>query len=431
MQTAPLPHAFDDLQNAVGQELPLDSFHGLVRRTAQSVRSVKNYGTCLISCSDEFNGEVRDGFDRDVARPLMATLASRNRRTFTQATLGGCVEPGTFGLVDDHFRLTPVRDRLLLFQIAVHLGRRPDGHRHVHGEIDRFGRASKCCGALATVLAPPAAWAAVHQPWFEHMNTLFGEKRLAELRELDHHRGMIQASIVHASLQAESIVADALRAPPDLPTWILVVSLVTINQPGVDGALPVCFHLLRSDGATTHLERGFGLRTSPSALRVDTANGRLHVDAGAAMEAVESAPRAEELEAALEAEVEELESGMASGLSDAHLAAARERIEVTREQAERLRSDPVAWRVYARPLLRSLFQGLTIVAPEVGLAAMMLETGAEWVSARHRKRVLEAGPSSPQARRALQDAEASIQQLSHREAQEVLEVLLADSSFKR
>ena len=71
------------------------------------------------------------------------------------------------------------------------------------------------------------------------------------------------------------------------------------------------------------------------------------------------------------------------------------------------------------------------MAPEVGLAAMMIETGADWVHAGHRKRVLEYGPSSDQARRALHDVESSIQQLSHREAQEVLDVLLAENSLRR
>jgi hypothetical protein len=431
MQTAPLPRAFADLRSAIGQEMPLDTFHGLVRRCAQSIRSVKDYGTCLVTCSDEFNGEVRDSFDRDVARPLMATLASRNRRTFAQATLGGRIEPGTFGLVDGHFRLSLGRERLLLFQLAAHLGRRLDGHRHIHGEIDRFGNASTCCGALAHLLSPPTSASAVHHPWLEHLETLFGERRLEELRALDADVRMIPASIIHAALQAESIVADALRDPPDIATWILVVSLVTINQPGVDGALPVSAHLLRSDGQDTHVEQGFGLRTSPEALRIDTGSGRLSVDVGSAMEEVASTPRAAELESALAAEVEELEAEVQVDLADHHLDAARERIEEARTQAERLRHDPVAWRVYARPLLRSLFQGLAVVAPEVGLAAMMLETGADWAHARHRKRVLEHGPSSPEAQRALHDVESSIQQLSHREAQEVLEVLLADSSLTR
>ena len=158
--SAPLPRAFDELAQALGREQPLDSFHGLVRRAAQSVRSAASYGCCLVSCSDEFNGELRYVFDRDVGRPLTARHAARHHGTFPLSNLSGRYEPGTFALVADHFTFPALgepedQEKLLLIEIAAHVGRRTEGHRTVYGEIDRFGRESPCCGALGAMLSPP------------------------------------------------------------------------------------------------------------------------------------------------------------------------------------------------------------------------------------------------------------------------------------
>jgi hypothetical protein len=428
VETAPVPAAFEDLHQVIGREIPLNSFHGLVRRAAQSVRSVREYGTVLVTCSDEFNGEVREGFDRDVARPLMARRVARNRRTFALSNLGGRVEPGALSLAGDHFDFPGANTRLIVVEIVSHVGRRKDGQRTIHGEIDRFGRSSSCCGALHTLLEPPAATGAVHYPWLEHLESFFGQSRLVDLRAIDPAIRLVPAAIVHAALQAESIVTDALRAPLPEDTWILVASAVSVNKPGIDGALGVGYHLLRTGGGEVSIERGFSLRTTPSALSIATDDGHLRVEAGFPMESAPSTPRFQELDRDLSVEVARLESPVPLGVAPEHEPAVRERLEEARDQAELLRKDPVAWRVYARPLLRSLFQGLTLVAPEVGLAAMLVESGSDWARARHRKHLLEVGPSSPDAVRVLHEVESSIQQLSHREAQDVLDVLIAEGS---
>lgn len=82
-------------------------------------------------------------------------------------------------------------------------------------------------------------------------------------------------------------------------------------------------------------------------------------------------------------------------------------------------------RVYARPLLRGLLQGLSVVAPEVGLAALVIEGSNEMVRAHRLRGVLERGPSTEEAQRVLHEIEPSIQQLGHRDAQAVLKALLA------
>ncbi len=104
----------------------------------------------------------------------------------------------------------------------------------------------------------------------------------------------------------------------------------------------------------------------------------------------------------------------------------RVHIDNGRRQLRALHAHPSALRIYARPLLRALLQGLSIAAPEVALAAFALEHGREFFHATHVKHLLEHGPSTEQARKLLHDLEPTLQQLSHREAREVLETLLAE-----
>ena len=91
-----------------------------------------------------------------------------------------------------------------------------------------------------------------------------------------------------------------------------------------------------------------------------------------------------------------------------------------------MRRHPRALDVYARAALRAFLQGLSLVAPEIGLAALALEGGRELFRGAQLARLLERGPSSAEARKVLHDFEPTLQQLSHREARQVLEFLLAE-----
>lgn len=438
-----LPPAFEELAQALGREQPLDTFHGLVRRAAQSVRGASSFGCCLVSCSDEFNGELRYVFDRDVGRPLTERHAARHHGTFPLSNLSGRYEPGTFALVADHFTFPALGEpegleKLLLIEIAAHVGRRTDGHETIYGEVDRFGRDSVCCGALGAVLAPPPLTDAVTHPWFDKLVAYFGPARIAQLRAMPRPEAMVRAAVVHAAMQAEAAVAEVLRDPPRTNTWVLVVPLVKINQPGAYGALPVGYHLLRGTAEGTRVEGGVSLRTTPEALEVSLEGGGLSVrsragtraaEVGLAQDAVAGeadavgAPGEPDEDGAPGASAPELE-----GLLAPHGEAVERELLDTALQLEPLRGRAELWRAYSRPLLRSLFQGLTLVAPEVGMAAMLVDTGTDWVHAHHRREILNHGPRSARGRKALREVEAAIQQLGHEEAQRVLERLLAESS---
>ena len=59
--------------------------------------------------------------------------------------------------------------KLLLIEIASHVGRRETETGSLWGELDRFGTPSPCCGALQLLLDIPASAGAVRFPWFDQL----------------------------------------------------------------------------------------------------------------------------------------------------------------------------------------------------------------------------------------------------------------------
>lgn len=406
-----------ELESLIGREVHLDVLHGAVRRTSQAIAGVSEYGTCLVTCADEFQGELSRNFDRDVARPLLPHVPSR---TFTVANMAGRIEPGALQIADAHFTVK-TRDeghKLLLIEIAAHVGRRAGRDGPVYGELNRFGLPSPCCGALAMLLSPPAAAFSVRHPWFDQLSAFFGPERLAALRRDTSPYRLASAAIVHAVLQAETGLADLMRDPPRTPTHVVLVSCVIINQRGSDGALLCSYHHLVSDGVHVQVDSGGSLRSSPESHRFRSEGDLLVVESPWDVDepTIVAVPRPTD-EAAVAAGREVLERSTKP--------AVREHLTRARRQVEHLEQRPTGMRVYARPVLRGLLQALSVVAPEVGLAALLVESATDLARARHLRDLLARGPSTEEARRVLHDLEPTIQQLGHREAREVLETLLA------
>jgi hypothetical protein len=422
MQTSPPrpPHALTSLEQMVGREEPLYALHGALLRAAHALRPVVESGTLLATCSDEFNGEIRAAFERDVARVLTAPHVPATRRVFSVSNLGGRIEPGAIALLNQHFTARSLErgHKLLLIEIAGHVGRREVSGSTVWGELDRFGNPSPCCGALQLLLHPTPSAEAVRFPWFDQLTAFFGAERLAALRADTSPWRMARAAVVHAVLQAETAIVDLLREPPPTPTHVLLCALVAVNRRGQDSSVPVGVHHLVFEHGLARFEHGVGLRSTPGALRFEERHGRLQVEAP--FDSFEEhAPPA--VAPALAAGLHSPELGELARSERVHA-----QLERARQQFRSLAPRPQVLRIYARPLLRALLQGLSVLAPEVGLAAMALEGGRDLFRAQHLKKLLAGGPSTAAARAALHDLEPTIQQLSHHEAREVLELLLSE-----
>jgi hypothetical protein len=420
--------ALRELQQLVGHESQLDHFHGVVRRAAQSLERIVEHGTVLVTCADEFQGELRASFDRDVARPLTSGSLLSGRCTFALSNMGGRIEPGALRLADDHFTSRTRRDgaKLLLVEIVSHCGVLATAGGKQYGKLDRFGVVSDCCGALALLLAKPDTAAAVRHPWFDQLSAFFGEDRLSALRADAGPLRALSAAIVHAVLQAESAVADVMREPPPTPTHVLIVSAVLINQPSFDDVIPVAVHHLRCERGDVLVEQGFTLRSTPASLRYDSSSGRIVVTSDETVDSYSERRVAIHPVHEIERHVARVASA-SDELARARAKLAAQHLGRAHREVERLRREPRAWRVYARPLLRGLVQSLSVVAPEIGLLTMAVQTGRDVARAEHVRRLLAKGLSHEDARRVLHDFEAEIQQLSHKDAQDVLELLLAET----
>src|SRR5689334_12211543 len=175
MKTETVPLALRDYAGEIGKESSLGLVHGSVLRAAHSIRPVVESGAMLAACSDEFNGEVRAAFALDVARMLTAPNIPGTRRVFSVSNLGGRIEPGAVALANLHFTADSAKEgeKLLLIEIASHVGRRETPNGSVWGELDRFGTVSPCCGALQMLLDIPPSAGTVRFPWFDQLDAFF------------------------------------------------------------------------------------------------------------------------------------------------------------------------------------------------------------------------------------------------------------------
>lgn len=409
--------ALRELAARLGREDSLPSLHAAILRAAGALKPVVEAGAVLAACSDEFNGELRTAFDRDVARQLSAPDIPGMRRVFAVSNMGGRIEPGAIALANLHFtaRSAEAGEKLLLIEIASHVGRRESDAGVRWGELDRFGTTSPCCGALRLLLDAPKSASAVRYPWFDQLSAFFGPARLAALRADTGPYAMLRTAAVHAVLQAETAIVDLLREPPRTPTHVLLVALVVVNRRGTDNAIPVGMHHLHFTNGESEVMHGAALRSTPEAITVDDSRTLVQLD---------SPFRGEEPQVV--AEPHASTPAIHRARTRAHERDVRQHVAWNRRQLAHMRRHPNAMHVYARATLRAFLQGLSLVAPEVGLAALALEGGREVLRSVHLAKLLERGPSSDEARRVLHDIEPTLQQLGHSEAREVLEILLSE-----
>ena len=404
------PAPLRELGARIGKEESLTTFHSAVLRAAHALRPVVESGAVLAACSDEFNGEIRAAFDRDVARLLTAPDIPGTRRVFAVANLSGRIEPGAIKLADLHFtaRSRTAGEKLLLVEIASHVGRRETSAGTVWGELDRFGTSSPCCGALRLLLDQHEDAAAVRFPWFDQLTAFFGAERLAALRADKSPHQAVRAAIVHAVLQAETAIVDLLREPPMTPTHVLLVSLAVVNRRGPDNCIPVGVHHLRFHEGLAEIEHGGSLRSTPEALVIDTSKALLTVRSPFTDEPPEPLPplRASAVPA-----------GVPGRASDPSV---RVLVEHGRKQLASLRARRDGLRLYARPLLRGLLQRLSVRSPEVALAALDSAHALSQEVVRWRQHP----PSRDEIRHVLHDLEPTLQQLGHERAAALLDHLL-------
>jgi hypothetical protein len=426
--TAVLPAAFAELHKQIGVELALDAHHGALRRAAQAAARSAAGGAVLVTCSDELQGELRGAFERDVARPICSGSIVGPRSILALSNMAGRLETGALELAQSHFNARSASgERVLVVELMAHCGALNAQGATRYGRVERGGVQFECCGVLARVLEDGEEFDAVRHPWREQLRVYLGPERLAALRSFDPATRLLATAVIHALLQGESGVAEVLRTRSAGSTHVLIASGVVLNRASGDTVLPVAIHHLHARAGEVELVHGASLRSTPAALRFEHVGGRLQVRSDEGVESV-SAQRVEAAHGELFTSHARALHSATDELARARAKLAKEHLASARRQVERLKQRPQAWRAYARPVLRGLMQSLGVVAPEFGLVALLVQTGHDATRAQRLRKLLERGPTRAEAREALQQIEAELQQLGHRDAQEVLDLLLHERS---
>ena len=127
--------------------------------------------------------------------------------------------------------------KLIVVKVNAHVAVKKVGGRRVYGVLERYGRSSPCCGALAKVLDGD-----VH-PFAEPLREAFGSEgkdRLGSLldpAQVDPAVRALHAALASARLQARAVMLDIQDHPAASPTLYLVLPCVTLNDPGPDGEI--------------------------------------------------------------------------------------------------------------------------------------------------------------------------------------------------
>lgn len=219
------------LQDLIGVESELGRVSDALRQFAQEL-GAPVVGGCHVTCSDEAETECAAAFQHWFVRELLPELKPDSRAPLRTINLGGRYEPGAIRVAEEHYATPQSRRafKLLVVKINAHVAVRLSAAGPEYGWLERYGRRSACCGALAGLFAGSSLPAA------EELRQTFaskGKERLAVLEDQTRvdaqHRALLTA-VSGAALQAKRAVLDIQQYRPTTPTVFLVLPCVTVNH---------------------------------------------------------------------------------------------------------------------------------------------------------------------------------------------------------
>ena len=239
-------------------------------------------GAYEVVCSDEVERESESVFHRLFVQQTLPPLKSGSRAVFRTVNLGSRYEPGAIQIAEDHYA-TPESEKtakLMVVKINAHVAVQPSSDGPAYGCLNRYGRRSTCCGALAAMLAGGDL------PAVEELAETFrqdGNDRLRTLNDTNRvpaeHRALL-AAVTNARLQAGRVASAISGYHPKTPTKWLILACVSINRPEPDTELIVGRYLIDTTGEVPAIEYQ-GLGDDPATYRVHHDETGLHiVDSG-------------------------------------------------------------------------------------------------------------------------------------------------------
>lgn len=265
------------LQALVGVESELAYVAGMLRRFVQALHPPA-VGACLVTCSDEIEGECAAVFQRVFADELLVARKPGFRPVFRSANLGARYEWGAIRVAEQHFAVPRSREafKVMVLKINSHVGVHGSGEEVVYGELHSDGSEAACCGVLAALLQGGQL------PALQQLREQFrfgGQNRLLALLDggsVEPRVRSLAAAVVNARLQAQWAVTDLEQYRPETPTVYLIVPCVTLNRPELDTELVVGQYGVDWTEQTPKLVY-YGLGDDPSQYAMTLERGRVRI----------------------------------------------------------------------------------------------------------------------------------------------------------
>ena len=395
------------LYEAIGVEKPMAEIERTLRAYVTGEKPPV-VGAHLVTCSDGAEYEVAQVFRREFVRTLLPALHFDDKAPFHTASLGARYEWGSARVAESHFALAKGAEqwKLLAIKINAHVGADALPGHATFGILNRYGKASPCCGALAALLAGDL------RPFSEELTEILGTEgvdRLAQLRALPEDHRALFAAITSARLQARRAMLDVQDHEPETPTVTLILPCVSFNRHHHDTEMLLGVYVCDRRGEPHDEYCGLGDRPaqyklSPGAEgvrvedpqmrvpRVARNHRRLIRDAWQARRGEAAIPRNSRLEAAVQA----------------------------------ARNHDRTNHTAARLALSGLLGVAATVAPVPAALALFGEGALAIHHTSRAHRVLSDAKADPAARRMLQDVHARIEHLAPVEAQNLVELLVEE-----
>ncbi len=258
----------DSLNALIGVERPLDEVASALRAFAEGV-GADAVGAYQVCCSDETECACSAALDRDFVCRLLPDLKPGCRGAFHTVNLGARYEWGAVRVAEEHYATSHAARgfKFLLVKINAHAAvqRTADGWRY--GWLQRYGKESACCGALAGMFEGSLLPAIVELREMFNFGGVDRAAMLANPRLVPPRYRALLTAVVSAHLQAMRVVRDIQEFRPESPTAFLVVPCVTINRPGPDTEIVVGQYGIDRTGGKAEV-RYAGLGNDPTAYRV-------------------------------------------------------------------------------------------------------------------------------------------------------------------
>ncbi|MBN1442485.1 MAG: hypothetical protein JXA90_07230 [Planctomycetes bacterium] len=260
--------ALERLRQLIGIERPVDEVSREIWSAALRLGAAE-VGAIHVACSDESELECEQAFQTEVVQRLLPRMKSAHQAPFRLFNPGARYERGSVAIAEGHFA-TPATAggfKLLLVKVNAHVAADWTGASAVLGRLNRYGRDSACCGALAALLAGGRA------PFLDDLREVLesdGKDRLAALLDparVDPRRRAFCAALVSARMQARRAVLDIQSHRPKSPTLYIVLPCVTINRESRDGEILCGLYTADHRGDELAVEY-VGLGDDPSAYEV-------------------------------------------------------------------------------------------------------------------------------------------------------------------